>query len=130
MKDVSGLEDTYTITPDGVITSKPRPGGNGSILKSRVMKPFNNGSGYLQVNLTNSIGVRKKYYVHRLVWLTYKGDIPEGFEIDHINCIKTDNSIDNLQLLTRKDNMRKCLKDNPHIINNLKYQGNTEPSLT
>jgi hypothetical protein len=94
------------------------------------MKPFNNGSGYLQVNLTNSIGVRKKYYVHRLVWLTYKGDIPEGFEIDHINCIKTDNSIDNLQLLTRKDNMRKCLKDNPHIINNLKYQGNTEPSLT
>jgi hypothetical protein len=125
MKDVAGLEDTYTITPDGVITSKPRPRGNGSVLKSRVMKPFNNGRGYFQISLTDSNGVRKKYYIHRLVWLTYRGDIPEGFEIDHINCIKTDNSIHNLQLLTRKDNMKKCLKDNPHIINNLKYQGNT-----
>ena len=28
-------------------------------------------------------------------------------EIDHINNIKTDNKIENLQMLTKKDNIRK-----------------------
>lgn len=130
MKDVANFEDTYTISSYGEVISKPRKGGNNNVIKSKVMQPFNNGTGYLQVNLTNNIGVRKKYYVHRLVYETYVGHIPEGFEIDHIDCDKTNNSLDNLQLLTRKENMKKCLLHNPHILNNLKYQGNPEPSLT
>lgn len=130
MKDVSGLEAYYTISSKGEIVSKPRPGGNNSTKKSKTMKPFNNGLGYLQVNLTDGSGVRKKYYVHRLMWITFKGPIPEGYEIDHIDCIKSNNFIDNLQLLTRADNMKKCIQRNPHIISNLKNQGNPEPSIT
>jgi hypothetical protein len=130
MKDVVNFEDTYTISITGEIISKPRKGGNNSVIKPKVMQPFNNGTGYLQVNLTNSDGIRKKYYVHRLVYETFAGPIPEGYEIDHIDCNKTNNAIENLQLLTRKENMKKCLLHNPHIIFNLKYQGNPEPNLT
>lgn len=130
MKDISGLEDYYTISPEGEIISKPRYGGNNSIKKSKIIKPFNNGTGYLQANLTGCNGIRKKYYIHRLVWITFKGPIPEGYEIDHIDCIKSNNTIDNLQLLSRSDNMKKCLQHNPHIINNLKNQGNFGTSIT
>ena len=33
--------------------------------------------------------------------------IPEGFEVDHINNDKTDDRLENLQLLTREENIKK-----------------------
>ncbi len=47
-----------------------------------------------------------KYYAHRLVWLLLVGPIEEGFEIDHIDGNKENNSIDNLRKVTHTVNMR------------------------
>ena len=44
---------------------------------------------------------------HVAVWLWFKGDIPDGLDLDHIDNDKFNNDIDNLQLLTRKENLRK-----------------------
>ena len=49
----------------------------------------------------------KNYYIHRFEWECVKGDIPEGFVIDHIDSVKTNNKIENLQLLTDSENIRK-----------------------
>jgi hypothetical protein len=35
------------------------------------------------------------------------GDIPQGFEIDHINCVRSDNRLDNLRTLTHQENMNR-----------------------
>lgn len=43
-------------------------------------------------------------YVHRMVYETFNGEIPEGYEIDHINFVRDDNRLSNLQLLTRIEN--------------------------
>lgn len=57
------------------------------------------------------------------MWEAFKGDIPEGYEIDHMDDNKQNNRLCNLQLLTRKQNITKCHERNPHIIkNNLKNQ--------
>ena len=45
------------------------------------------------------------------VWDTHKGDIPEGKQIDHIDGNTSNNSIDNLQLLTPRQNMTKYIKE-------------------
>ena len=49
----------------------------------------------------------KDYLQHRFVYEVFKGQIPRFFEVHHINEIKSDNRIKNLQLLTHKQNFEK-----------------------
>jgi len=60
--------------------------------------------GYIGCNIG-----KKKYLVHRLVWVKFRGDIPTHLEIDHINDIRDDNRLENLQLLTHAENCAKQL---------------------
>lgn len=46
----------------------------------------------------------KHIFVHRLVWITFMGKIPDNLQIDHINRIKNDNRLDNLRLVTPSEN--------------------------
>lgn len=101
----------YTVTEKGEVYSyrqtKPKQ------LKPRVVSQSQ--KGYLQVSLYNKKCKRSKkgqllpdqIYIHRLVWETFKGEIPEGKEIDHIDNDTRNNHIDNLQLVTRRSNMLK-----------------------
>lgn len=52
-------------------------------------------------------GKQKFIAVHRLMWLYFKGNIPKGYVIDHINNNSLDNRLENLQLLTRSENTQK-----------------------
>ncbi len=45
--------------------------------------------------------------VHRLVHETFMGAIPKGFQVDHIDEDKLNNTVENLQLLTRQKNSAK-----------------------
>jgi len=46
---------------------------------------------------------------HKLVYEWFNGTIPTGMQVDHINNIRDDNRIANLQLVSRRDNSRKRL---------------------
>lgn len=48
---------------------------------------------------------KKTVYVHRLVYEAFKGEIPEGMEIDHIDRNKLNNKPDNLRVVTHIENM-------------------------
>lgn len=56
--------------------------------------------------------------LQRLVYAWFIGDIDEGYDVDHIDDDSLNNRIDNLQLLTRTENLRKR-KDNG--INQYRY---------
>ena len=42
-------------------------------------------------------------YLHRAMWITYRGPIPEGMEVHHKNHEKGDNRIANLELLNKSE---------------------------
>lgn len=44
---------------------------------------------------------------HAFIYAWYKGEIPRGYDVDHIDNDTLNNDLDNLQLLTRGDNIRK-----------------------
>ena len=53
--------------------------------------------GYIKVNIGT-----KKYLAHRIIWIMQHGSLPT--EIDHINCNKLDNRIENLRQVNRTQN--------------------------
>ena len=77
------------------------------------------GYNYLQFTIYNKKLIKPFTYCHhRFVYEVFKGPIPKCFEVDHINDIKTDNRIKNLQLLTPKQNVEKS-KNRPIISINI-----------
>lgn len=71
---------------------------------------FKHPNGYIYVNLSAG-GQKKQVRVHRIVYAAAHGRIPEGMVVDHINGIKNDNRLCNLQLLTPEDNSHKAKED-------------------
>ena len=83
---------------------------NGDILslKNKKIIKMGKSSGYLNFTIYNEkLEKRINYYQHRFVYEVFRGPIPHRFEIDHINAIKTDNRLKNLQILTHKQNAEK-----------------------
>ena len=85
---------------------------NGEVINvktGRIIRMSKSGNGYLKFNLSNKKKLEKtiSYSNHRFVFEVFKGPIPKCLETDHINGIKTDNRIKNLQLLTHKQNIPK-----------------------
>ena len=67
-------------------------------------KIFKSSNGYLLVG--TKLGISR---VHRVIWETMVGEIPNGMFIDHINTIRTDNRLENLRVVTRKENSNNPL---------------------
>lgn len=63
-------------------------------------------------------GNNRWYSVHRLVYETFKGDIPDGLIVDHIDEIRTHNYITNLQCITYSENTKKSYTSNRVLVNN------------
>ena len=50
---------------------------------------------------------QKGYSIHRFVYECFNGKIPDGKVIDHVNNIKDDNRLCNLQLMSHQENCKK-----------------------
>ena len=96
-KDIKGFEGLYRVSNLGRVKSFYG-------LKEKILKPGIVNNGYYQVELCKN-SIRKFYMVHRLVWEAFNGQIPEGLQVNHINEIKTDNRLSNLNLMTPKENI-------------------------
>ena len=114
-KDVPNYEGYYQISDLGNVRSLDRFVNSfvdikktmkGQIIKHKVDK-----HGYCCINL-NKLGIKTTYKIHKLVAIAFLNHTPCRFKIvvDHINNIKTDNRLENLQLTTNRHNSSKDRK--------------------
>lgn len=61
--------------------------------------------GYYIVVWNAQFRVRRTAFLHRIVWELHHGPIPAGLEIDHIDGDKGHNTIDNLRLISHRENI-------------------------
>lgn len=117
-KDVVGYEGKYIVSNLGRVKSL----NFGRMHSERIMKQSATDNGYLFVNLWKNNKFRG-YRIHRLVYDAFIGGLPkfnvsgkgiDRLEINHKNEIRTDNRLENLELITHKENVRYGSRTEKH----------------
>lgn len=122
-KWASFLDYSYEVSSTGKVVRILKNG------RRKFMKPspFDD-SGYLRVTLTKR-GVPKTIRVHRMVLMSFAPcEGMESLEINHINGIKTDNRLENLEWVTRKQNAEHAV--NLGLYHSLKGEKHSQAKLT
>jgi len=104
--DVIGYEGVYKISKTGLVNRLPiktKNGDNYHICKERLLINTLYNTGYYRVGLTKN-GKQTKYYIHRLVAQAFIPNPENKEEVNHINGIKTDNRVENLEWCTISEN--------------------------
>lgn len=107
-KDIKGYEGLYQVSNLGRVHSLDRfvPRKTGTVQKvhGKILKLTEDKDGYHQVSLWKRNKV-KKAKVHRLVGEAFIPNPNNLPEINHINEVKNDNRVGNLEWCTRKENI-------------------------
>lgn len=101
-KEIEVFGGSYSVSSEGRVRSNGLLKGKNS--KVRILKTEMSKKGYLRVGLTKD-GKQKKYLVHRLVAIAFLDNPNNLPEVNHRNEIKTDNRVENLEWMSRRDNM-------------------------
>ena len=91
-----------------------------SLKTNRLLTPQKNNCGYLYILLTDQNKKVRINLIHRLVFDSFVG-ITEGFEINHLDEDKENNRLDNLELITHEENLKKYRENHPFF---MKYMAN------
>ena len=107
-KDIKGYEGFYKISNYGNVKSLSRVMNNRykNFVSNEKMMKLSNDRGYLKVHLCKN-SIAKCFRVHRLVYITFIGELKNNKVIDHIDNDKQNNSITNLQQITPRLNIIK-----------------------
>ena len=93
----------YEVYSNGKIVRKKHVTNEGIILKRKELIHTKAKNGYETVKLRDKDGNSVQFYVHRLVWTAWVGEIPKGYEIDHL-ADRSDNNLDHLRMVSHKTN--------------------------
>jgi hypothetical protein len=99
-RDIANFDGIYQISNLGNIRSWAN-NRHGRLKGPRPLRECLNRNGYLSVPLKG-----KQYYTHRLVAEAFIPNPDNKPEINHKNCMRQNNTVDNLEWVTREENIK------------------------
>lgn len=111
-KDVFGLEEYAMISNLGRVRTKDRyvnsNGGSLYLRKGKERVSYDNGLGYRQIAFTiDGVVIRK--YIHVIVLESFSNKPSDLHEVNHIDHDKSNNNLENLEWVTKSDNIKKMI---------------------
>lgn len=110
-RPINGFNGLYEVSTAGevrsIVTDHSR--------RTCILKPHEK-NGYLAITLYSK-NCSKHFYIHRLVAQTFLPRVEGKNEVNHIDCNKFNNSIENLEWCNRKENLEHS------YVHGLKRQG-------
>lgn len=108
--DIKGFEKFYEISSYGRVrrkncTRKIKKGTRN--LKESILKPSDNGKGYLKIMLTDEeTKKRHSFFIHHLVIIHFVGEkTGDKTQVNHIDGEKKNNHVSNLEWVSPKENV-------------------------
>lgn len=108
-KDIRGYEGIFQVSNTGKVKSLERIDRLGRKIQEKILTTKVNKNGYVIVHLKHN-GRKRTYFVHRLVAIAFLG-YEENMDVNHIDGNKENNCLDNLEWVTRKENMDHAWKN-------------------
>lgn len=110
-KDIKGYENLYRVSNFGNVLSLSRKAKNKNGYRNtpeKILKQSLESSGYPSICLSKD-GKDKTFKVHQLVATAFLNHKPNGCNmvVNHINFIRTDNRLDNLEIISARENNNK-----------------------
>lgn len=117
-KDIDGYKGIYQVNSIGVVKRIKAPRGGrsrvGKILKPSIVE------GYYMIHLCAD-NKHKQINVHRLVAQSFIPNPNNKPQVNHKDCNKLNNSIDNLEWVTYKENSHHAIRNNRYVWQKKKY---------
>ena len=123
MKDILGFENQYALTEDGKLWSYGNRKGANHI--GKFIKCSKDKDGYRRATLNNKDGSKKYVRICRIMLETYRPNYNKSLQSNHINGIRDDDRIENLEWVTASENIKHSfdkLKKNQKCSNNNNFK--------
>ena len=114
-KEVSGYNGRYEVHSSGIVRSVPpfveTTCGKVYYKKGKVLHVHkSHKSGYFYVNLKRPDGKRHPVSLHRIVAIAFVPNLYNKPEVNHKDGDKSNNTVENLEWVTRKENYEHAVK--------------------